>query len=205
MSARPFLSAVFAAGITFGLTYVMQSLIRRDTVKVRNVDDGKIIDFVRLKREPHVEPKKREVPKRVAPEKEPPPPEMQLSDLGGPGKLDIAATAPDLSMDLDLGAGPGSGGQGSDAEPIPLVRVNPQYPARAMQRGVEGWVQLAFTVTAAGTVKDVRVEKAEPPNFFEQAAINAVGKYKYKPRVVNGQPVETQNVRVILAFNLQKG
>ena len=205
MSARPFVSAVLAAAITFGLTYVMQSLIRRDTVVVRDADDGKIIDFVRLKREPVVEPKKREVPKRARPEREPPPPDMQLSDSGGPGKLEIAATAPDLSLDLDLGGKQASAGQGGDGDPIPLVRVNPQYPARAMQRGIEGWVQLSFTITAAGTVKDVRVEQAEPPNFFEQAAINAVSKYKYKPRLVDGQPVETPNVRVILAFNLQKG
>jgi protein TonB len=199
------LAAALAAVITFGLTYVMQALIKRDTVRLRDVDDGKIVDFVRLKREPQVEPKKREVPKRRRPEKEPPPPEMQLSEVEGPGKLEIAAAPPDLSLDLDLGSGPGTGGQGGDTDPIPVVRVSPQYPARAMQRGIEGWVQLEFTVTAAGTVKDINVQQAEPPNYFEQAAMNAVRKYKYKPRLIDGQPVETRGVRIILSFNLQTG
>ena len=78
---------------------------------------------------------------------------MQLSQQQGPAKLELAAVAPDLGADLDINLGPGGGGQGGDGSPVPLVRVNPQYPARAMQRGVEGWVQLRFTVSAAGTVK----------------------------------------------------
>jgi protein TonB len=74
-----------------------------------------------------------------------------------------------------------------------------------MQRGIEGWVQLRFTVSAAGTVKDVQVESADPPSYFEQAAINAVSRYKYKPSVVEGKPVDTPGVRVILQFNLNRG
>jgi periplasmic protein TonB len=204
MTVRFFGAALAAACIAFALTYLMQALIKSE-LELEEPSGGKIVDFVRLKRERPVERVEREAPRRVEPEKQPPPPDMQLSPQEGPAKLEVAAVAPDLTSDLDINLGPGGGGQGSDADPVPLVRVNPQYPARAMQRGIEGWVQLRFTVTSAGTVKDVEVEKAEPANYFEQAAVNAVSRYKYKPSVVGGKPVETTGVRVILQFNLNRG
>ncbi len=204
MTLRVFFSALVAAAIAFGLTYVMQALIRSELV-LEKVGDGKVVDFVRLKRDIRPEPPKRKPPKRVQPERQPPPPDLQMSAPEGPAQLELAAVAPDLGADLDINMGPGGGGQGSDADPVPVVRVNPQYPARAMQRGIEGWVQLRFTVTAAGTVRDVVVENAQPPNYFEQSAVNAVSKYKYRPSVVAGKPVETQGVRVILQFNLSQG
>lgn len=204
MTKRLLGAAAVAAVIAFALTYVMQALVKSE-MQLKEATGGKVIDFVRLKKERPVERVEREAPKRVEPERQPPPPDMQLSQLEGPAKLEVAAVAPDLAADLDINLGPGGGGQGNDADPVPLVRVNPQYPARAMQRGVEGWVQLRFTVTAAGMVKDVEVEKAEPANYFEQAAINAVSRYKYKPSVVGGAPVETTGVRVILQFNLNRG
>ena len=204
MKARVFICALVAAGIAFGLTYIMQALIKSE-LTLKDVDGGQIVEFVRLKRERPVERVEREAPKRLVPEREPPPPDMQLAPQEGPGQLELAAVAPDLGADLDIDIGPGGGGQGGDGDPVPLVRVSPQYPARAMQRGIEGWVQLRFTVSTAGTVKDVEVEKAEPPNYFEQAAVNAVSRYKYKPSVLNGEPVETPGVRVILQFNLNRG
>lgn len=204
MKVRVLICAVVAAGIAFALTYVMQALIKSE-LALKEADRGKIVDFVRLKRERPVEKVERKVPQRVAPEREPPPPDMQLAPQEGPGKLEVAAMAPDLGTDLDINLGPGGSGQGGDSDPVPLVRVSPQYPPRAMQRGIEGWVQLRFTVSKAGTVKDVEVEKAEPPNYFEQAAVNAVSRYKYKPSVVDGEPVETSGVRVILQFNLNRG
>lgn len=204
MTVRVFFSALAAACVAFGLTYLMQALIKSE-LKLKEVDRGKIVDFVRLKRERPVEKVERKAPRRIEPERQPPPPDMQMAPQEGPGQLELAAVAPDLGADLDIDLGPGGGGQGGDADPVPLVRVNPQYPARAMQRGIEGWVQLRFTVSAAGTVKDVQVESADPPSYFEQAAINAVSRYKYKPSVVDGKPVDTPGVRVILQFNLNRG
>ena len=204
MTVRFFFSALAAACIAFALTYLMQALIKSE-LRLKEVSGGKVVDFVRLKRERPVEKVQRKRPKRVQPERQPPPPDMQLAPNEGPAQLQVAAAAPDLTADLDINIGPGGGGQGGDADPVPLVRVNPQYPARAMQRGIEGWVQLRFTVSAAGTVKDVQVEKAEPRNYFEQAAINAVSRYKYKPSVINGKPTDTPGVRVILNFNLNRG
>jgi len=204
MTVRVLFSALAAATIAFGLTYLMQALIKSE-IELKEAGQGKVVDFVRLRRERPVERVERKPPKHVRPERRPPPPDMQLEPQDGPAKMAVSAVAPDIGADLDIQFGNGAAGQGGDSDPVPVVRVNPQYPARAMQRGIEGWVQLRFTVSAAGTVRDIQVEKAEPPNYFEQSAVNAVSRYKYKPSVIGGRPVSTPDVRVILQFNLNRG
>jgi len=200
-------AAALAASVTFALLWTMQMLVVGQRPDVKDAKATRIVDFVRLKREAAVEPKKRELPKRAAPQPPAPPPDMQLSNVPDAKPMEIAAEMPQFEADLDLGKGPGDGAAAAaanDTDVVPLVRVNPQYPARAMQRGIEGWVHLAFTITPAGTTKDIAVVEAEPANVFEDAAIAAVRKYKYKPKVENGQPIERSGVEVMLAFKLNK-
>jgi len=191
-----------AALVTFGLFWVMQALIgvegRLDESKAT-----KAIDFVRLKRETETETKKRELPDRKPPEKEPPPPELNLAqnlqpDATGEG-LGIVPTF-DGAGDL---TGPNLGGiGGADTDVVPLVRVNPEYPMRAAQAGIEGWVAVEFTISKTGAVKDPRVIAYEPSTVFNTAAINAIRRWKYNPKIENGKAVERPGVAVRLQFRL---
>lgn len=204
MIGRIGFAAAVAAGITFGLFFLMQALIRTGPGELDESAGGRIVDFVRLKREAEPEVKKRELPSRAQPEKPPPPPEMEMARAEAPNALEIAAAMPAFEPEMELAGGPGNGGAGpSDADVVPLVRVSPQYPPRALQRGVEGWVHLRFTITEAGTVKDAEVVAAEPERYFEEAALNAVRRYKYKPKIVDGEPIERPGVEVIISFRLQ--
>ena len=54
-----------------------------------------------------------------------------------------------------------------------------------------------FTVSAAGTVKDAVVIASEPGTVFDRAAMRAVSKWKFKPRLVNGQPVAARAEQVV--------
>jgi protein TonB len=83
------------------------------------------------------------------------------------------------------------------------VRINPDYPRRAQERGIEGWVQFEFTITTSGTVKDVKVIDSEPKGLFEDAATKAILRWKYNPKVEEGRAVERRGVRVILRFDLE--
>ena len=85
---------------------------------------------------------------------------------------------------------------------LPVVKVAPIYPDRALKEGIEGHVLLEFVVTEAGTVRDVVVLEAEPSDVFERAAIKAALKFKYKPRIVDGKPVETAGVRNRIVFEI---
>ena len=200
-------AAAVAGSVTLLLLWTMQALVvgqRPDVIEARTTC---VADFVRLRREAAPEPKKRELPQRAAPQPPPPPPEVPLSTVPEASALEVAAAMPAIAADLDLGTGPGGGAAAAaanDADVVPLVRVNPQYPARALQRGIEGWVHLAFTITAAGTTADIAVVAAEPENVFEAAAIAAVRKYKYKPRMEQGTAVERPGVEVVLSFTLTR-
>jgi len=80
--------------------------------------------------------------------------------------------------------------------------VPPEYPARALERGVEGWVDIEFTVATDGTTRDPVVRAAEPEGIFDRAALQAVGRWRYEPRIVNGAVVE-QRVEARVRFQLK--
>lgn len=77
----------------------------------------------------------------------------------------------------------------------------PEYPIKAQRRKAEGYVDLHFTATVTGDVKDVVVAKAEPAQLFDEAAIKAIKRWKFKPAEINGQPVE-QRLSLRIRFDL---
>ncbi len=90
----------------------------------------------------------------------------------------------------------------AEGDYLPIVRVAPVYPARALSRGIEGYVDMSFTVTTTGTVKDPIVVFSTS-SLFERAATRAVLKFKYKPRVVDGIPVDVPNVKTRITFRIE--
>ena len=94
---------------------------------------------------------------------------------------------------------------GIDRDVIPLVRVNPTYPPREQARGIEGWVIVQFNVTAAGTVRDAIVVDSEPKSVFDAAALEAIGRWRYNPRVDRGIAVERVGLQTKISFTLENG
>ncbi len=80
--------------------------------------------------------------------------------------------------------------------------VNPVYPEAARKRGVEGWVEMAFTVTPEGRVEDVEVRNSSPAEIFDDAATRAIRQWRFKPVERNGQKV-AQRAMVRLRFEQQ--
>jgi len=95
------------------------------------------------------------------------------------------------------------------ATPIPVPEVGyllvgrtpPNYPPAAIERGIEGWVNVKFTIGANGAVTDATVSESSDP-LFEQSAITAVVSWKYLPRVVSGKRVAVPDVQTIIRFQL---
>ena len=138
MSRRYLVTFVLAGVVTFGLFYLMQFLIWMKEGGLDESAKGRVIEFVRLRKESEMELKKRKLPDKTPPEEEPPPPDLDLSDTPKPGQDALAIAAPSMDFGLELAGGPHLGGPPSDADIIPLVRVLPQYPPRAQSRGIEG-------------------------------------------------------------------
>ncbi len=202
MFSRYVVTSGLAAAITFGVFFMMQALITSSAKPLEEGVHGSVIDFVRLKRESEVELKKRKMPEKAPPPEPPPTPDMDFSRISNPG-ADIAMVAPAFDLDLNIAGGPYLGAAPSDADVIPLVRVNPQYPISAAERGIEGWVKVRFTITAAGTVKDPTVIESKPGSIFNRAALRAIAKWKYKPKIVDGVAVERHDVLVQLTFEME--
>jgi protein TonB len=117
-----------------------------------------------------------------------------------PNAPSINIAPPTVATDTNIG-GPG-GMNIAEGDYLPIVRVAPVYPARALSRGLEGYVDLSFTVTTAGTVRDP-VILFSTSSLFERAAVRAVLKFKYKPRVVDGVPVDVPNVKTRISFQIE--
>jgi protein TonB len=87
---------------------------------------------------------------------------------------------------------------------IPFIKVPPQYPQAALSKGVEGYVDVMFDVTELGTTDNIRIIAYEPSSVFNRSVIKAITNWKFKPNVVDGAPVRTQDVRDRVRFNLEE-
>ncbi len=195
-------AALAAATITFGLFYVMQLLIAGGRGAPDDRASARVIELTRIERETDVEHRRR-LTRPEQPRSEPPPPVLQLARSPKPrSDLDLGGFAVDFDFDFALAGGPGLGPAPGDAETTPLVRVPPQYPPRAQERGIEGWVLVEFTISPRGTVVDPRVLSYYPSPIFNQAALRAIRRWKYNPKIAEGKPVSRPGVKVKLDFEL---
>jgi protein TonB len=196
---RHLTAAVLAIGVTFGLFYLMQALILGKDMKLGEAG-GTMIDFVRLKKESELETKKRKMPDKKEPEEPPPPPDLSMARTNKPSQ-EMGEMAFAIDVDVDMG-GSDFSIAASDTDVVPIVRVTPQYPLRASERGIEGWVEVEFTIGKLGTVKDPNVINSHPSSIFDRAALKAIRKWKYNPKIEDGEPVERPGIKVRLKFNL---
>jgi protein TonB len=122
----------------------------------------------------------------------------------------VEAIAAGLGAEFGSAGGGGGDGRGalafsaglSDRDPLPLVRVEPEYPPQARQRRLEGWVQVRFTISTAGSVRDAAVVKSSN-SLFERNAVQAVSKWKYQPQLREGKPAEAPGQQVVLRFKME--
>lgn len=199
--ARIALAVVLAGATTFGLLFLMHALIAADNKPPEDVEERKIADIHMPERTIETQYDTAKPDKPEDPE-EPPPdipePEFDQPDID-PGALNMSAPAIKPNLDVK-----GVGGFGSDGEYLPIVKVQPTYPRRALQRGIEGYVIVEFTVTTNGSVRDPVVVEAQPEKVFDRAAMKAALKFKYKPRVIDGEAVEVPGVQNKITFAIAK-
>ena len=201
MIGRYAFSIVVGIAITLSLLFIMHLLIEHAEDAISKERTRHQLDFVRVKRNETLNIDD------YTPEKPPPPPELppeippQDMDSIDPNAPTINIAPPPVVADVNVG-GPG-GMNIAEGDYLPIVRVAPVYPARALSRGIEGYVDMSFTVTTAGTVKDPIV-LFSTSSLFERAATRAVLKFKYKPRVVDGVPVDVPGVKTRISFQIEE-
>lgn len=192
-----------AAVITFGLFMLMQRLILTDQVEMESAGEELRIDI-----RPQVEEiraRQRDLrPDEVQRVQPPPPPpqiERQRAEQPSESLTTIAGSipafeAPQLRSDsVSFSI--------SDRDAQPLVRIEPQYPPRAAERGLEGTCNVRFDVTPDGTPTNIRILQCSS-TLFESAARRAVERWRYQPRIVDGRPVARVGVETQFDFRLEQ-
>jgi periplasmic protein TonB len=192
------LMLVVGGALTTAMFYVLWHLIS-GPVNIGELVEATRIEFSRMRADTEVATKREQ---KVERERPPPVPEMpRLSVASGSLDNNVVQLAPVVDAGgamsrLSLTAG-------SDQDVIPLVRIAPDYPPRALSRGIEGWVIVQFTITATGSVTDAVVVDSDPKETFDEAALRAIARWRYNPRVEGGVAVERVGVQTIIRFQLE--
>jgi protein TonB len=199
--SRYLIATILAAFVTLGLFFLMQSLIKSGGSALTDAPKGSVLDFVRVKKDESVQKKDRKPKKPPKPEQQPP--QMQQPALDSPAP-DASSSGLDFGTDItaDISLDGGLALESGDGEYLPIVKVAPVYPRRALSRGIEGFVIVEFTVGKQGSVKDAFVVESNPADIFDQAALDAAAKFKYKPRVINGEAAEVAGVQNRITFQI---
>ncbi len=78
----------------------------------------------------------------------------------------------------------------------------PEYPSRAISRGIEGFAVVGFSVSEAGEVFDAYILESEPGTVFDKSALKAIKKFRYHARKVSGKPISTTGQRYMFTYEL---
>ena len=199
---RSFFGAVAAVPIALGLFYLMQSLIdtqfEQEDVKTRKIADIVVPDKV-------IETNLKEVLPEKVEDPDEPPPDMEPLDFDTDLDMSTANMAPTVAVTVNINA---SGLSSGDGEYLPIVKVAPIYPRRAQTRGITGYCIVTYTVTTTEAIRDPYVENESdctPKGIFERASLKAALKFKYKPRVVDGEAIEVAGVQNKFTYELEGG
>ena len=189
----------FLAGgvlLAAALFLVMHSLIAgRDRAETAR-HSGAIVDMVRVRPDETLRTKQRVRPKRPPPPKAPPPPpRLRLTQTQKPQRQMNPVRMPKIELPASAGSGPylgqwNPGDAAAEGDAVPIVRIDPQWPREALEEGIEGFVRVEVLIGVDGATKDVRVIESKPGRLFVRNALRAVRRWKFKPRIVDGTPVE---------------
>lgn len=193
------IAVVLGTLFTMSVFWLLWHLVGR-TVDVTTLKEATRIDFSRLRRDTEVQTKRDQ---KVERERPPPTPEMPRMSFSTGGIENNVATLTPV-VDARSAMTRMSMSAGSDRDVIPLVRIAPEYPPRALSRGLEGWVKVQFTITPTGTVKDATVVDADPKGMFDDAALKSIARWRYNPKVEGGVAVERVGVQTIIRFQLEQ-
>jgi protein TonB len=202
-------SLVAGVLVALGLFLLMHQLISGAPAIQKDSDDRLSLDFVRVQQDEIENIKERKPPPEPEKPKEPPPPPKLNQPSQDKPRPDLPRMeTPRIDVPTSGGGGPylgqwSAGDPAAEGDVIPIVRIEPQWPREALIEGISGWVLIEFTINEDGSVADPKVVEAEPRRMFERNALRAIYKWKFKPRIVDGQAVKRRATQRI-DFNINE-
>ncbi|GAM74464.1 ferric siderophore transport system [Vibrio ishigakensis] len=206
---RLFIALPLALLMTFFVFGFMTWLVNLGKTPLPDQKPPVRFDILQVEQDSATQRRQRQLPD--TPEKPQQPPETQVSDPTNVSENSISMDSLDLpQVALDTGvsglaiSNPGPMKIAQNQQVMPLHRMEPRYPPRALNRKIEGYVVMSFSINDVGTPVDIKVVEAEPARVFDREAIRALQRWKYQPMVVNGKAQTREGQTVKLEFKLQK-
>jgi periplasmic protein TonB len=196
---RLLIGAILAIPVAGGLFFIMQYLIASADPKIDDSKQRKLADIHMPEREIDTNVKEQKPDKVDDPEE--PPPDLDTPDVDMDMDVEVVNVAPQAQVDVSISS---SGMATGDGEYLPIVKVAPIYPRRAQTRGISGYCIVEYTVTTSGAIRDPVAVDCEPAGVFEKASVKASLKFKYKPRVVDGEAIEVAGVQNKFTYELEQ-
>lgn len=193
--ARWLYVASLAAATTFGLLVLMFKLVYMENMVIDETSAAIMPDVHWVKPDP-VKPEYKQPEKPQTINETPNKPDSSAVD-----DIDVAVVIPKTSYNKPRFEG--LRGYNLNA-PIEQFIVTPKYPSRALVKGIEGYVELRFDVSASGATENIVVVRAEPQGVFESAAIAAAERWKFQPKLEEGKPVYFKGLSKLVTFEMQK-
>ncbi len=192
------LAGLGAALVTAGLFIAMHLMIHRDSVDLDLGPQRRIADIIMedVNITENVNDELPDRPEEVPDELlAPPDPVVDQQHELNDNVLHMGLAALNTNVNLQAGFA-------GDGEYLPIVKIAPVYPPAARSRGIQGYCIVEYTVTYSGAVRDPLVVDCSH-RFFERGSLRASLKFKYKPRVVDGEPVEVNGVQNMFTYELE--
>ncbi len=198
MAIARFLSALpTGTVVTLGIIYLMHALIVMQPTAASEPRERFELGFLPKIEDPPIEPTPFDSVKPMPPVS-PPAPRLPI-DAGDSFDINLTPPAPPTPSGK-----PNYVGQlNTDGPLVAMVRVRPTYPPDALTRGLDGYCEVRFDVTAEGLVTNARVVESSHRSF-ERASLRAIERFRYKPRVVDGVPVESRGLQYRFRFTLEQ-
>lgn len=201
--------------VNIGMFVLMDSMVSTGAVRTVDIVDVQPIEFVRTPVDEETRTRDRRTPPPPAP-REIVRPQAQVTDIAQRAS-NLEALSPAFEIASLLGEGGGVdigqnllGAAAGDFDVmmandlVPVSMLPPQYPSSARMRNVEGWVDVIFIVSERGNVEQAWVVESEPPDIFDQAALDAALRWRFRPVTENGEPVSAERI-IRINFTMDRG
>lgn len=210
------IAGLSAPVITFALLLFMAGLIAQSGEQQQQDQQTPYFDLVMTSHNESFESRSREkpTPPEPQPQAEIEPVEMVQQQMTH-SEATIALEVPSLDLSNNVSAMaismpgidsmqiPKQGVAVGEAMAMPLYRVEPRYPRKALRANKQGYVVLSFDINKVGQVVNIQIIEAKPQRLFEREAKRALKKWKYKPMLVGGKAVSQIGQKIRLDFKME--
>lgn len=191
------IETIYKIALTLFITYfifiIIQSLISNNNLATDKSRSLGSVEFIRIKQDDSLQQRQRTIPDKPPTPKRPPTPKLEIDVTKPPPVNNLNFDMPDFSLPLDFsGAFLGQVAQAGmgTSQLIPIVKVAPRCPRESQLKGIDGSVLLVLNVAANGRVDKISISNSNPPRLFDAEAIKAVRRWQFKPKTIDGVPVD---------------